>query len=316
MSERSRDQQLGMNRSITRRDFLNGVSVAVGGSILASNVGWMAALDDGERYAPEKDPNYYPPALMGMRGNHDGTYTYAHQVRDGNFWDDAGKPESTGEVYDLVVVGGGISGLAAAYFFRKQAGAKARILVLDNHDDFGGHAKRNEFVVNGRLLLSNGGTQSIESPSRYSKVAKGLLQDLGIETKPFYKDYDQKLYSKLTTACFFDKETFGEDRLVSGMASLPWPEFLSKTPLPENTRREIARLYTEKVDYLPGLTREEKRARLAKISYADFLTKICKADPAVLPFFQTYTHDLFAVGIEAVPALMCYENPDDYGAYH
>jgi len=316
MSERSRDQQLGMNRSITRRDFLNGVSVAVGGSILASNVGWMAALEDGERYAPEKDPKYYPPALMGMRGNHDGTYTYAHQVRDGNFWDDAGKPESTGEVYDLVVVGGGISGLAAAYFFRKQAGAKARILVLDNHDDFGGHAKRNEFVVNGRLLLSNGGTQSIESPSRYSKVAKGLLQDLGIETKPFYKDYDQKLYSKLTTACFFDKETFGEDRLVSGMASLPWPEFLRKTPLAEKVRNEIARLYTEKVDYLPGLTREEKRARLAKISYADFLTKICKADPAVLPFFQTYTHDLFAVGIEAVPALMCYENPDDYGAYH
>jgi spermidine dehydrogenase len=316
MSERSRDQQLGMNRSITRRDFLNGVSVAVGVSILASNVGWMAALEDGERYAPEKDPKYYPPALMGMRGNHDGTYTYAHQVRDGNFWDDAGKPESTGEVYDLVVVGGGISGLAAAYFFRKQAGAKARILVLDNHDDFGGHAKRNEFEVNGRLLLSNGGTQSIESPSKYSKVAKGLLQDLGIETKPFYKDYDQKLYSKLTTACFFDKETFGEDRLVSGMASLPWPEFLSKTPLAEKVRGEIARLYTEKVDYLLGLTREEKRARLAKISYADFLTKICKADPAVLPFFQTYTHDLFAVGIEAVPALMCYENPDDYGAYH
>jgi spermidine dehydrogenase len=316
MSERSRDQQLGMNRSITRRDFLNGVSVAVGGSILASNVGWMAALEDGERYAPEKDPKYYPPALTGMRGNHEGTYTYAHQVRDGNFWDDAGKPESTGEVYDLVVVGGGISGLAAAYFFRKQAGAKARILVLDNHDDFGGHAKRNEFEVNGRLLLSNGGTQSIESPSKYSKVAKGLLQDLGIETKPFYKDYDQKLYSKLTTACFFDKETFGEDRLVSGMASLPWPEFLSKTPLAEKVRGEIARLYTEKVDYLLGLTREEKRARLAKISYADFLTKICKADPAVLPFFQTYTHDLFAVGIEAVPALMCYENPDDYGAYH
>jgi spermidine dehydrogenase len=316
MSEQSHDQQLGMNRRITRRDFLNGVSVAVGGSILASNVGWIAALDEAGVYAPEKDPSYYPPALMGMRGNHDGTYTYAHQVRDGNFWDSAGTPESTGENYDLVVVGGGISGLAAAYFFREQFGPKARILLLDNHDDFGGHAKRNEFRVNGRLLLSNGGTQSIESPARYSSVAKGLLKDLGVETKPFYKDYDQRLYSRLTTACFFDKETFGDDRLVPGMASLPWPEFLSKTPLSPKVRAEIARLYSEKVDYLPGLTREEKRARLAKISYADFLTKICKADPAVLPFFQTYTHDLFAVGIEAVPALMCYLNPDDYDAYH
>jgi spermidine dehydrogenase len=314
--DESRDRHLGMNRRITRRDFLNGVSVTVGGSILASNAGWMAALDDSTAYAPEKNPDYYPPALTGMRGDHDGSYTYAHQLRDGNFWDSAVKPEATGEIYDLVVVGGGISGLAAAHFFRKQAGPKARILVLDNHDDFGGHAKRNEFRVEGRLLLSNGGTQSIESPSRYSGVAKGLLQDLGVETKPFYKDYNQKLYSKLNTACFFDKETFGEDRLVPGIGSAPWPEFLSRTPLPDRVRSEIARLYSEKVDYLPGLSREEKRARLAKISYADYLTKICKADPAVLPFFQTYTHDLFAVGIEAVPALACYSNPDDYDAYH
>lgn len=316
MSDESRDKQLGMARRITRRDFLNGVSVAVGGSVLASNVGWLAALDEAPEYAPEKDPKYYPPALMGMRGNHEGTYTFAHQVRDGNFWDSAGKPQPTGESYDLIVVGGGISGLAAAYFFSKEVGPKARILVLDNHDDFGGHAKRNEFLVNGRLLLSNGGTQSIESPSRYSSVAKGLLHDLGIETRPFYKDYDQKLYSKLSTGCFFDKETFGEDRLVPGMGSLPWPEFLSKSPLSEKVRSEIARLYTEKVDYMPGLSREEKRSRLAKMSYADFLTNICKADPAVLPFFQTYTHDLFAVGIEAVPALTCYESPDDYDAYH
>ena len=57
-------------------------------------------------------------------------------------------PRSTtrGEEFDLVVVGGGISGLAAAYFYR-QARPNARILILDNHDDFGGHAKRNEFHV-------------------------------------------------------------------------------------------------------------------------------------------------------------------------
>src|SRR5580700_4889460 len=171
-----RDCELGMNRPISRRDFLNGVAVGVGGAIAAPH--WVAALDSHE-YAPEKDPNYYPPALTGMRGNHDGTLTFAHRMRDGEFWNSIGSPESTGESYDLIVVGGGISGLAAAYFYRKNVGPNARILVLDNHDDFGGHAKRNEFRSGGRLLLSYGGTQSIDTPSQYSKVAKGLIAELG-----------------------------------------------------------------------------------------------------------------------------------------
>jgi len=315
-SNTSHDRELGMNRKITRRDFLDGIAIAAGGTVLSAGLPWLHGLNpSGSVHASQNNPNYYPPALMGMRGNHDGSYTVAHSLRDGDFWKSAGKPEDTGEIYDLVVVGGGISGLAAAYFYRKQAGASARILILDNHDDFGGHAKRNEFRAAGRLLLSYGGTQSIESPSRYSKQAKALIADLGIDTKRFYKAYDHRLYAKLKTACFFDRETFGEDRLVVGMGSMPWPEFLSKTSLSETVRREIARVYADKVDYLPGLSADEKRARLAKISYADYLTKYCKLAPEALPFFQTYPHDLFCVGIDAVSALGCLENGDDYASF-
>ena len=312
-----KDRELGMGRAITRRDFLNGVAVGAGGLLAGGVIGAntllaAAALDD---YAPEKAAGYYPPALMGMRGNHDGTFTFAHRLRDGESWDSDGAAAKTGETYDLVVVGGGISGLAAAYFYRKSAGPSARILILDNHDDFGGHAKRNEFRAGNRMVLSYGGTQSIESPGNYSDVAKSLIKEIGIETERFYKDYDQKLYSKMGTAAFFDKETFGEDRLITGMNATPWPEFLAKAPLSDAAKQDIARVYAERVDYFPGLSKEEKRAKLAKISYADYLTKFCKVHPEALPFFQTFPHDLYGAGIDAVPALGCFESGDDYGSF-
>jgi spermidine dehydrogenase len=297
------DHALGMDRPITRRDFLNGVAIGVAGT-------WLAGCQwDVPSAEAQNAPGYYPPALTGMRGSHPGSYDVGHAVRDGSFWKTAGRPIDTGERYDLIVVGGGISGLAAARFFlAKQPTAK--VLVLDNHDDFGGHAKRNEFRPGGRLLLTNGGTWSIESPFPYSTEARGLLTELGIDPPALQAKYAHpELYKGLAPAVFFDRETFGVDRLAVGVPSADaraWEAFLAKTPLSAVARRDIVRIQTASVDYLPGLTSDQKKDRLSRLSYKDYLLTLVKAHPDVVPYYQTDTHGLYGVGIDAVPALDCW----------
>jgi spermidine dehydrogenase len=312
MSEEKRDRELGMTRPISRRDFLNGVGIAVGASLVSGHSTWMEVFGVPEPvFEPEKDPNYYPPAKTGMRGSHDGSWEVAHALRDGTAWPDA-VPDD--ESYDLIVVGGGISGLASAYFFRKLNGAKSKILILDNHDDFGGHAKRNEFKAGDRLLLGYGGTQSLEAPHHYSKEAFGLLQELGIDVDRFFKYFDQNLYKSmnLKRATFFDKETFGVDRLLAGFGThylgLSYSaKTLAKIPIAEPARRDLARLQEAKVDYLAGLSLEEKRRKLTKTSYKDFLLQNVKVHPDVIKVFQSAPHGLFGVGIDAVSAGDCLE---------
>src|SRR5580693_269858 len=305
MSSERRDHDLGMNSNITRRDFLNGVGITVGSSLLGSNPLLLNVFGvPDSAFAPEKDPHYYPPSKTGLRGSHAGSFEVAHSLPDGKQWPEAQEEE---EAFDLVVVGGGMSGLSAAYFFRKSFGSKARILILDNHDDFGGHAKRNEFHAGDRVLIGYGGTQSIEGPGRYSPEAIGLLKEIGIDVQRFYKYFDQNLYKSmnLKRATFFDKETFGADRLVPGAGLHSTPEAISQIPIDEAARKDLARLENEAVDYLPSLSVEEKRVKLIKTSYKDFLLQSAKVHPDVIKIFQTASHGLYGVGIDAVSADNC-----------
>ena len=307
----SRDRELGMHRRITRRDFLNGVAVTAGAAMMP----WQLFAEEA---TPEKAANYYPPALTGMRGSHPGSFDVAHSLRDGTFWDAAGKPVDTGETYDLIVVGGGISGLSAAHFFRKAAGEKARVLILDNHDDFGGHAKRNEFRVNNAFRLGYGGTFSIESPAPYSAVAKGVIEELGIDVPAYSKYANNTLYRSLGLhpKIFFDKETFGADKLVinpnprggneSADAEAEVPgllkEFQKDAPIAEQAKSDLERLYHETKDYYPGLSSDEKKAKLARISYARFLREVAGVHEDIIKMFQCLPHGLFGVGFDAVSA--------------
>jgi spermidine dehydrogenase len=297
-----------MDRAITRRDFVQGAAVGGAGLLAAA---WLPGCGHGGPDLPvaaQDRPGYYPPRLTGLRGSHPGSFESAHALRDGTL---KSEPIDVNENYDLIVVGAGISGLAAAHFFRS-AQPGARILLLDNHDDFGGHAKRNEFELDGQLRLLNGGTLLIDSPRPYSAVADGLLKAIGIDVPALARviqAQDPDFYRREESArraVFFDRETFGADHLAVGYRHKPWHEFLAHAPLSANAKRDYERLVTSTRDYLPGLSSPQKKQKLMKVSYRDYLREFVQVDPQVLAIFQTRTQGEWGVGIDAVSALDCW----------
>ena len=275
-SEEHRD--LGMDRQIARRDFLNGVAIGIAGVSAAVSAASAQAQPAGQA-------GNYPPTRSGLRGNYPAAVAEFDHIRSGQYTQFPVPDSEIREEYDLVIVGGGISGLSAAHFYRTALGTNQRILILDNHDDFGGHAKRNEFHFQGRTIIAVGGTMGIATPFPYSYAAKSLVKELGIEVERNAEFLNHDLEQKygLAAGTFFDKEHFGEDRLVRGNPHLP--DFFAKAPLSDAARKDLIRLHGKNPDYMAGMSADEKRAKLAKMSYQDYLLNFAKISPDALPFF-------------------------------
>jgi len=311
---RPSDRNLGMDRPISRRDLLLGM----GATAASTFVPGLAFADQMLKLESASGP-YYPPSLTGLRGSHVGSFEVAHQLawqgrRD---WGTVNEPDDY--IYDLVVVGGGVSGLSSAYFYRQQH-PDSRILIIDNHDDFGGHAKRNEFEVAGRKMLTHGGSELLEGPEAYSDIAMSLFHELGFHPQRLADAFDASFYQKnqLTAGTYFDRETFGADRTVAytlmnrnhylGWVSAADPELsladaIEQFPISADARRELMRLMSSRENVVPDHSFASDEEYLNSISYRQFLSRDMGIGEAeIFTIFENYPTD-WCVGIEAVPAL-------------
>ncbi|AJD05081.1 NAD(P)/FAD-dependent oxidoreductase [Campylobacter lari] len=293
-----------------RRDFLNGMALTIlaGMTPLQVLYGKEAKIEDFTK-------EYYPPKWLGLRGSNNASYEFAHMLRDGEKFDfSAIKPK---QEYDLVVVGAGISGLAAACFYQNKFGKDKKILILDNHDDFGGHARRNEIELEDGTILSYGGSETFQSPKAlYSKEVVDLLSSLGVDIDELAKRFDVNFYPdlKLSRGVYFSKSEFGVDKVVNGNPrkvicdDIPEEKsngrsieaFIGDFPLNDKDKKDLIALFKSEKDYLKGMDKKQRDEYVAKTSYKKFLEEKVKLSPQAVKFFEGMTDDFLALGIDAV----------------
>ena len=289
-----------MTRRIKRRDFLNGAAIGTGGLLLAGCnrdpiTDEPMSVETPRPFSPPGTSDYYPPTLTGMRGSHEGSYEVAHELAwRGN------KPEryeTLNEHYDLIVVGAGMSGLAAARYYQQKIGNDARILILDNHDDFGGHAKRNEFHQDGRMMLSLGGAQNIEALSHYSDAARGLMEDIGIDDD-FIDFMDRQTPEDLFLAGKLQADngiampgadghvTVGGNWLAAMFGGKDYEKSVRALPLPEPEQDKLINFFAGHQDCLDDLSLSEKWEYINTTSYNRYLVDKVGLDESTLPIMN------------------------------
>ncbi|SVC25080.1 uncharacterized protein METZ01_LOCUS277934, partial [marine metagenome] len=252
--------------SINRRDFMNGFAMSLTAGTALSPFELLAMNH------PTSSAALYPPELIGMRGSHPGSFEVAHALaRNGAHWTEPA--DQTDRDYDLVVVGGGISGLSAAYLYRQRHGSNSRILILDNHDDFGGHAKRNEFTVDGKQLICYGGSQSIADPGSWSPVGKKLLKDVAIETDRFYDYFDRDYFKNknLGRGLYFSRDQYSKDYVSDNILGTEIEDneqeiidIINAYPIAETSKAALFKLLSATENYLLGMGSQEDKINLLR----------------------------------------------------
>jgi len=295
------DHELGMGKDITRRDFIHDAGLATLG--LSVPLGVVSCSD------PVSSGRYYPPTRTGLRGSHPGAFETAHELaRKGLLFT---APRDLDEEYDLVVVGAGISGLAAAYYYRAKFGENACILILENHDDFGGHAKRNEFHQGGQMRLSLGGTHNLEY-WKFSDTVNAIMDELGVDTKEMLrnKEFGYGRNGKNGPALWFDADTYGQDKLLTGCSlyetdSDRMVASIDQFPVSETARDQLKHFYTMRTNVLEGKNEEQVRAYLKGTAYTDFLRQHGGLEDEAVQLFDNTNHGGWGVETRSLSIAEC-----------
>ncbi|MGC2172507.1 MAG: NAD(P)-binding protein [Candidatus Sulfotelmatobacter sp.] len=302
------DEMLGLNQSICRRDFLNSTLLAAGGLLLAPlTPQQLLAEDHWTGYGGVGD-------YANSNGNTFEVMNAGHQIRNGAFNSLPPDIIDTGEVFDCVVVGGGVSGLSAALFFKKYAGPKLSCLVLDNHPVFGGEAKRNEFIVDGQRIMGPQGADHFQVPLPHSFMAR-FFELIGLDYREFkYQEWSSSspeipLGNSFEDARPPDALYFGAKfGKPSGMWLIdPWKKKLQGAPIPDLTRAELLRYHEQQKPGLPfDYPGDERSRQIDSVTMEHYLMENYGLSKATIQTFMADEGGGFGAGPDGLSAYCIY----------
>lgn len=317
------ERELGMDREITRRDFLNTVALGSGMALLTTTAPGVAKAISATQSA-SKASLWHPWTGYGgvgdyamSNGNTWDVVNAGHGIRDNLYGSSIATATSTGETYDLVIIGGGFAGTIAAYTFMKETQRKRPCLILDNHPLIGGEAKRNEFVVRGQRLIGPQGSNATFVPA--TGWSGDLWRDVGLPTQfeiarlpagrrhmefPLSNyDYSAELYDPAHKSAQNHGYFFDTPR--PHWVTNPWAHKLEGTPWPGEVRRELLRWVNESVLEFKG-SEEQLERWLDTMTYEDYLTKFRGLHPEVARFVDPIIAAGEGLGSDALSACLAY----------
>jgi len=307
-------------RDITRRDFVNGVLVGSGALLLnstspaqvlaqsaqPSSSGGVSAKDDWTGYGGVGD-------YANSNGNTLAVLQAGHQIRDGAFDSLPASVIDTGETYDCVIVGGGISGLAGALIFQRKAGPGKTCLVLDNHPIFGGEAKRNEFLVDGHRLLGHQGSALFWPPLPHSFIGR-FYDSIGLKTPrlEYQKWAGPEPEIKLSTTPYLGSAPYGFyfgakfGKKPGVWRSDPWGTKLEGAPISAKTREELLRSQSSDAAKKPEYRGDAISRRLDSMTLEDHVMERYNISRETVRTFFTDEGGGFGLGPDALSGYTAY----------
>ena len=319
------DKELGLNKSITRRDFVYGSSLMLAGTLVGGNESLQASVNNLSDYSFDVSANWYGPGGIGdyakSHGNTPELIKTAHQIRSGKFSNQEKMAIDTNEEFDLVVVGGGFSGLSAAYHFNR-LNPSGRVLVLDNHPIFGGEAKRNDFIVNGMHISGPQGSNDFGLPSLDGGpddyfTALNMPREFNY-TEPTGSAVDMRIpidnYDYLT----WQERSYDVGHFFDGAAT-PWVKDVWESGLQSTPWSKEVQAAFQRVRSIEGSKQTDQW--LDTVTLKSYYEKNLGLPPEVIAFYDPIMASIIGLGCDGISAywgkyfdMPGFKKPDLYDA--